>query len=84
MPRSVPLPVGGFVFGQRSDLVRDTMGTRPAAAWRRSPGGPVMAMAEGLVLVAPVLGIVALFIYLARSRTRVMRYHDIPTHESTK
>jgi hypothetical protein len=38
-----------------------------------------MAMSEGLVLIVPVAGIVALFVYLGRSRARIMRYHDIPT-----
>ena len=34
---------------------------------------------EGLVLIAAVVGIVALFVYLGRGRARIMRYHDIPT-----
>ena len=38
-----------------------------------------MGMVEGLVLIVPVACLAALFVYLARSRTRVMRYHDIPT-----
>ena len=38
-----------------------------------------MGMPESLLLLAPVLGVVALFGHLARSRIRVMRYHDLPT-----
>jgi hypothetical protein len=38
-----------------------------------------MGMVEGLVLIVPVASLAALFVYLGRSRTRVMRYHDIPT-----
>ena len=44
-----------------------------------------MAIFEGLVVIALVLGIASL-IQLSRSRARVMRYHDIPTprvNEST-
>ena len=44
-----------------------------------------MAIFEGLVVIALVLGIASL-IHLARSRARVKRYHDIPTprvNEST-
>jgi hypothetical protein len=44
-----------------------------------------MAIFEGLVVIALVLGIASL-IHLSRSRARVMRYHDIPTprvNEST-
>jgi len=37
-----------------------------------------MAIFEGLVVIALVLGIASL-IHLSRSRARVMRYHDIPT-----
>jgi hypothetical protein len=44
-----------------------------------------MAIFEGLVVIALVLGLASL-IHLSRSRARVMRYHDIPTprvNEST-
>lgn len=45
-----------------------------------------MAIVEGLVVIALVLGIASL-VHLSRSRARVMRYHDIPTprvNESTR
>ncbi len=38
-----------------------------------------MGLPEGLVLIVPVAGIVALLVYLGRSRKRIMRHHDIPT-----
>jgi hypothetical protein len=38
-----------------------------------------MGLPEALVLIVPVGAIVALFVYLGRSRARIMRYHDIPT-----
>ena len=38
-----------------------------------------MGVVEGLVLIVPVASLVALLVHLGRSRTRVMRYHDIPT-----
>lgn len=38
-----------------------------------------MGMVEGLVLIVPAASLAALFVYLGRGRTRVMRYHDIPT-----
>jgi hypothetical protein len=37
-----------------------------------------MAIFEGLVVIALVLGLASL-IHLSRSRARVMRYHDIRT-----
>jgi hypothetical protein len=44
-----------------------------------------MAVFEGLVVIALVVGIASL-VHLSRSRARVMRYHDIPNprvNEST-
>jgi hypothetical protein len=44
-----------------------------------------MAVFEGVVVIALVVGIASL-VHLSRSRARVMRYHDIPTprvNEST-
>ena len=38
-----------------------------------------MAVPVELVLIAPLGGIIAVFVYLGRSRARIMRYHDIPT-----
>ena len=38
-----------------------------------------MAVPVELVLIVPLGGIVAVFVYLDRSRARIMRYHDIPT-----
>jgi hypothetical protein len=49
-----------------------------ATARRRLPGSRSVAVFEGLVVIALVLGIASL-IHLSRSRARVMRYHDIPT-----
>jgi hypothetical protein len=37
-----------------------------------------MGVFEGVVVIALVVGIASL-IHLARTRPRVMRYHDIPT-----
>jgi len=38
-----------------------------------------MDISEGLVLIAAVGGISALFVYLGRSRERILHYHGIPT-----
>jgi hypothetical protein len=38
-----------------------------------------MAVPVELVLIVPLGAIVAGFVYLSRSRARIMRYHDIPT-----
>jgi hypothetical protein len=38
-----------------------------------------MAVPVELVLIVPLGGIVTVFVYLGRSRARIMRYHDIPT-----
>ena len=38
-----------------------------------------MAVPEELVLLVPLGVIVGGFVYLGRSRARIMRYHDIPT-----
>ena len=38
-----------------------------------------MGMPEGLVLIPVVVAIATAFVYLGRSRARVMQYHDIPT-----
>jgi hypothetical protein len=38
-----------------------------------------MGILEGLLLLGFVVGLVAVLIYFARTRTRVMGYHDIPT-----
>jgi hypothetical protein len=38
-----------------------------------------MAVPVELVLIVPLGGVVAAFVYLGRSRARIMRYHDIPT-----
>ena len=38
-----------------------------------------MAIPVELVLIVPLGGVVAVLVYLVRSRARIMRYHDIPT-----
>jgi len=36
------------------------------------------------MLIVPLSGILAVFVYLGRSRARIMRYHDIPTPQITE
>jgi len=38
-----------------------------------------MAIPVELLLIVPLGGVVAVFVYLGRSRAGIMRYHDIPT-----
>ena len=38
-----------------------------------------MAIPVELVLIVPLGGVVAVLVYLVRSRASIMRYHDIPT-----
>jgi multisubunit Na+/H+ antiporter MnhC subunit len=43
------------------------------------PKEAVMGLPESLVLISAVVGIAVTFLYLGRSRARVMQYHGIPT-----
>jgi hypothetical protein len=73
------VPIGWSYRVSGSDqAVGSIVAGTPAPVWRRLPWSRTMGVFEGVVVIALVVGIASL-IHLARTRARVMRYHDIPT-----